>query len=246
VTDRAGLEYSDWIAEFYDAWFSEWLDSAGTVERLAELAGAGPVLEWGIGTGRVALPLRARGVDVHGIDASLAMVARLRAKPGGAEVPVTIGDFTDVSVTRKFSLVYVTAGSFFELQSQEAQLRCFRNVANHLIPGGLFALDGVIPDENQQAMRVIPSRSGELVLRVREVDRVEQRYVSHYIVLGERGLRTLAVPFRYAWPSELDLMAQMAGLRLRERVGGWRGEPFGAASPSQVSVYETAPTGTDD
>jgi SAM-dependent methyltransferase len=242
VSATGGLEYGDWVAEFYDAWFSDWLDSAGTVDRLAELAGTGPVLELGIGTGRVALPLRERGFVVQGIDASPAMVDRLRAKPGGDSIPVTIGDFTEVPVEGKFSLVFVTAGSFNELQSQDAQLRCFQNVARHLLPGGLFALDGVIPDERHEAMRVIRSRAGEVVLHVREVDRAHQRYVSHYAVLGERGVRVLSVPFRFAWPSELDLMAKMAGLRLKDRKGGWRDEPFNSESTSHVSVYEAAPT----
>jgi SAM-dependent methyltransferase len=241
VSGAGSLPYGDWVAEFYDAWFSDWLDSAGTVDRLVELAGAGPVLELGIGTGRLALPLRERGVEVHGIDASEAMVARLRAKPGGDRVPVTIGDFTDVPVAGRFSLVYVAAGSFFELPSQDAQLRCFENVARHLVPGGLFVLDGLIPDDSQQPMRVIPSRTGELVLRVRQVDRVEQRYVSHYLVVSGEGTRLLSVRFRYAWPSELDLMARMAGMRLRQRMGGWKGEPFTATSQSHVSVYEAAP-----
>jgi SAM-dependent methyltransferase len=241
VPGGSGLHYDEWVAQFYDTWFSDWLDSAGTVERLVELAGPGPVLELGIGTGRVALPLRERGVDVHGIDASPAMVARLRAKPGGDAIPVTIGDFTEVSLAPRFSLVYVTAGSFFELQSQEAQLRCFQSVAGHLVPGGLFVLDGLVPDESQQAMKVIPSRSSQLVLRVRDVDRVAQRYVSYYLVVADHGTRFFSVPFRYAWPSELDLMARFAGLRLRERTAGWKGEPFIASSASHVSVYEAPP-----
>jgi SAM-dependent methyltransferase len=243
VASGTGLDYGDWIAELYDTLFGAWLDSAGALDRLRALAGPGPVLELGIGTGRVALPLRERGVDVHGVDASEAMVARLRAKPGGEAVPVTIGDFAGVPVARRFSLVYVTAGSFYELQSQDDQVRCFQNVARCLLPGGLFALDGAIPGEGQQGERVIQSGSGELVLRIREVDRADQRYVSHYVVLGQAGARVLSVPFRYAWPSELDLMARMAGLRLRERLGSWTGEPFTASSASHVSVYEASDGG---
>ncbi len=240
-----GLHYDDSVAEFYDSWFSDWFDGAGTVERLAELAergGGSPVLELGIGTGRVALPLARRGIEVHGVDASDAMVARLRAKPGGEDIPVTIGDFADVAVAGPFSLVFVTAGSFFELQRQEAQVRCFANVARVLRPGGLFVLDGPVPDTgrhgDEHAMRVIRGRSGQLVVRFVEVDRAEQRYVSHYAVLGGHGVRLLSVPLRYALPAELDLMATMAGLRLRERTAGWRGQPFSSASDQHVSVYE--------
>jgi SAM-dependent methyltransferase len=242
VSATHSVPYDEWLAEFYDTWFSDWLDSAGVEARLAELAGPGPVLELGIGTGRVALPLAARGIDVHGVDLSPAMVARLRAKPGGAGIPVTMGDFSEVTFPTRFSLVFVVAGSFFELPSQEAQVRCFANVARHLQPGGVFLFDGLIPDtsrhSDQPDTRIIPGRSGELVLRFREVDRAAQRYVSHYAILGERGTRLFSVPFRYALPAELDLMASMAGLRLRERSGSWRGDPFTAASDHHVSIYE--------
>jgi SAM-dependent methyltransferase len=251
VAGAGGLHYDDWVADFYDAWFADWFDSAGTVDRLAELAGRGPVLELGIGTGRVALPLARRGIEVHGIDASEAMVERLRAKPGGEEVPVTIGDFSDVDVVSggPFSLVFVTAGSFFELQHQDAQVRCFANVARHLQPGGLFVVDGPVPDAGghggEAAMRVMRGRSGQLVVRFAEVDRAQQRYVSHYAVLGEHGARILSVPLRYALPAELDLMATMAGLRLRERTAGWRGERYTSASDEHVSVYERPASGAE-
>ena len=242
MTGTGGLEYTDWIAEFYDTWFGDWLDSSPAVDALAGLAGSGRVLELGIGTGRVALRLLERGVDLHGIDASEAMVARLRAKPGGDGIPVTIGDFSELDVSGRFSLVYLIAGSFFELQSQAAQVRCFQSVARHLEPGGVFVLDGLIPETGkasaQPTMGVIPTKSGELILRFRQVDRAEQRYVSHYAILGEQGVRVMSVPFRYAAPSELDLMAGMAGLRLRQRTGGWKREPFTSASDLHVSVYE--------
>ena len=242
MADAGGLHYDDWVAEFYDTWFADWYDGAGTVDRLAELAGGGPVLELGIGTGRVALPLVRRGIEVHGVDASDAMVARLRAKPGGESIPVAIGDFGEVAVGGRFSLVFVTAGTFFELPRQEAQVRCFANVARVLRPGGLFVLDGPVPDTSRHGhehpMTVIRGRSGQLVVRFVEVDRAEQRYVSHYAVLGEPGVRVLSVPLRYALPAELDLMATMAGLRLRERTAGWRGQPFTSASEEHVSVYE--------
>ncbi len=250
MAGAGGLDYDEWVAEFYDAWFADWFDTAGTVDRLAELAqvaGPAPVLELGIGTGRVALALASRGIEVHGVDASEAMVARLRAKPGGERVPVTVADFSALDLPERYALVFITAGSFFELPRQEAQVRCFASVARCLRPGGLFVVDGPVPDTgrhgDEAAMRVIRGRRGQLVVRFAEVDRAQQRYVSHYAILGEAGVNVLSVPFRYALPAELDLMAAMAGLRLRERTGGWRGERFTSASDQQVSVYELPVTG---
>lgn len=234
----------DVVAASYDDWFGGWLDTADAGARLAELAGGGPALELGIGTGRVALPLAARGVEVHGIDGSAAMVARLRSRPGGDRIPVTIGDFSELSVEGTFPLVFVVAGTFFELLTQEAQLRCFQRVARHLAPGGVFLLDALVPDtallSGGSPVRVIPSQPGRLVLRFRELERARQRYVSHYVVVADGGARFWSVPFRYASPSELDLMARLAGLRLRERTGGWRGQPFDGTSVHHVSVYELA------
>jgi SAM-dependent methyltransferase len=241
--------YADDKADVYDDWFGGYLGTVPVVDRLADLAaigGAGPVLELGIGTGRVALPLARRGIDVHGIDASQAMVAQLRAKPGGDRIPVTTGDFSEVFAAGPFALVFVVAGSFFELQTQEAQVRCFQNVARHLLPGGLFVLDALVPDVRrgvgEQDVRVIPSPAGRLMVRFRTFDPSEQRYSSDYLVVEAGVARHVKVDFRYAWPSELDLMARLAGLRLKWRTGSWRGEPFTASSPSHVSVYER-PTG---
>jgi SAM-dependent methyltransferase len=241
VPDYQATTYGERIADVYDELYGRQFEPDATAALLAELAGAGPALELGIGTGRVALPLAERSVEVHGVDASEAMVARLRARPGGDRIPVTIGDFSAIPVEGTFSLVYVVAGTFFELQSQEAQLRCFQSVARRLAPGGVFLLDALVPDtallSSSSPVRVIPSQPGRLVLRFRELDRARQRYVSHYVIVGEGGLRLLTVPFRFAWPSELDLMARLAGLRLRQRTAGWHGEPFTAASPEHVSIY---------
>ena len=241
--------YGGETAAVYDTWFGGYLGGAALVDRLVELAadgGPGPVLELGIGTGRVALPLAERGVEVHGVDGSEAMVAQLRAKPGGRSIPVTMGDFSDVPVEGQFALIFVAAGTFFELPSQETQLRCFANVARRLRPGGLFAFDSLVPDAVRSAggedMRLIPSADDRLIMRFRKFDFVAQRYTSNYVVIEDGRARHLTVQFRYAWPSELDLMARMAGLRLRERVSGWDGGPFTGSSPSHVSVYER-PTG---
>lgn len=239
------VTYSGETAAVYDAWFGGYLGSATLVDRLVELAadgGPGPVLELGIGTGRVALALAERGVEVHGVDGSEAMVAQLRAKPGGADIPVTMGDFSEVPVEGPYALIFVAAGTFFELPSQEAQVRCFANVARRLRPGGLFAFDSLVPDASRgaggQDMRLISSTDDRLIVRFRTFDFAAQRYTSSYLVVEDGRSRHMRVHFRYAWPSELDLMARMAGLRLKERVGGWAGEPFTGTSTSHVSVYE--------
>lgn len=236
--------YAAQFAQSYDAWFGLNPHTTDTVELLAKLAGSEPVLELGVGTGRVALPLRARGVEVHGLDASEEMVARLRDKPGGQRIPVAMGDLRDVPVDGPFSVIYLAGGTFFELQEQGDQVRCFGNAARRLAPGGVFVLDALLPEAicapDAMAGRIVPTETGELVLHYRHPDRASQRYDSHYVVVSDGSVRHVRVPFRYAGPGELDLMAQMAGLRLRERWGSWAGTPFGPASTFHVSVYECA------
>jgi SAM-dependent methyltransferase len=234
--------YAERFAEFYDAWFGMLPDTEGTVACLAELAGSGPVLELGIGTGRVALPLQERGLKVHGVDGSEAMVTQLRAKPGGERIPVTIGDFSEVPVEGTFSLVFLASGTFFELPSPEAQLRCFQNAAKSLAPDGLFVFDSLMPNasrsSNNQEMRIVPTQGDQLVLQFRQYYPHEQRYTSDYVIIRDNDVRHMQVRFRYAWPAELDLMARLAGLRLRDRWGSWRRGPFTAASTHHVAVYE--------
>lgn len=234
--------FGDRSAQSYDTWSSEQLDTEGTVARLTELAGRGPVLELGIGTGRVALPLSERGIAVHGIDASEAMVARLRAKPGGDQIPVTIGDFSDFPVDGSFSLVFVVASTFCQLQSQEAQIQCVENVARRLQPGGLFVIDAFMLDgarfPGNQGMRIAGADPDQLEVWFIRLDPAEQRLLCQRVAFTERETQLVPIPFRYVWPSELDLMARLAGLRLRERTGGWRGEPFTATSRRHISVYE--------
>jgi SAM-dependent methyltransferase len=220
------------------------LDTEGAVAFLSELAGAGPVLELAVGTGRIALPLAERGVDVHGIDASEAMIARLRSKPGGERIRVTIGDFADVATEDRYALVYVVFNTLFALQTQEAQVRCFRNVAAHLVDDGLFVVDAFVPDLSrfERDQRVETERVGldHAWLGLARHYPVEQRVESQHLVLTEERLRFYPVQIRYAYPSELDLMARLAGLRLRNRFGGWRHERFTAASATHVSVYQHA------
>ena len=236
--------YGDRIAGVYDAMMTILPDPADCADRLAELAGPGPALELGGGTGRVALPLAARGVEVHGIDASAAMVERLRAKPGGDAVTVTLGDFAGVPVEGSYPLVYVVFNTFFSLLTQDQQVGCFAAVADRLAPGGAFVLTGFVPDptlySGGQSVRTTELGLDLVRLDAARHDPVAQRVDFQHVVLSGDGIRLYPGAVRYAWPSELDLMARLAGLRLRERWGGWRREPFGAASDSHVSVYEHA------
>jgi SAM-dependent methyltransferase len=236
--------YGDRIADVYDALMTVLPDPADCADRLAELAGPGPALELGIGTGRVALPLAARGVEVHGIDASEAMVERLRAKPGGDAITVTFGDFADVPVEGSYPLVYVVFNTFFSLLTQEDQVRCFAAVAGHLAPGGAFVVTGFVPDQTLhpggQSVRTFQLGLDLVRLDAALHDPVAQRVDFQHVVLSGGGIRLYPGAVRYAWPSELDLMARLAGLRLRERWGGWRREPFDRASRGHVSVYEHA------
>lgn len=233
--------YGDRIADVYDSWYGDAFDTEGAVELLAQVASGRRALELAIGTGRIAVPLAAAGVDVHGIDASEAMVAKLRAKPGGSDIPVAMGDFTEVDVEGRFSLVYVVFNTFFALTSQRDQVTCFRNVAAHLDDDGVFVIEAFVPDLTRfdRGQRVDVSRveTGEVVIDASMHDPVNQRTRSSHIVFTEGGTRMFPVHIRYAWPSELDLMAELAGLVLKERWSGWRNQPFTASSEAHVSVY---------
>ncbi|MFJ1646468.1 class I SAM-dependent DNA methyltransferase [Streptomyces sp. NPDC088258] len=238
---RAG--YATEFADEYDRWFGKPRTTGATVEALVSLAalsGGGRVLELGVGTGRIALPLRERGLSVHGVDGSEDMVRQLRAKPSGADLPVVIGDFADVPVSGSFSLVYLAGGTFGELPDQESQSRCFDRVARHLEPGGLFVLDAHVPEALAAATGpdIVSEGDGHLVLCYRRLDPSVQRYRSHYVIHEDGRTRHLRVDFRYTGPGELDLMARQAGLRLKERWADWSGAPFTRDSAAQVSVYE--------
>ncbi len=234
--------YGDRIAGVYDEWFNASEDTQNTVDFLKELGTSGPVLELGIGTGRIALPLVRKGVEVYGIDASEAMVKKLRSKPGGESIPVTLGDFAEVGVEGRFSLVYVVFNTFFALLKQEEQVRCFANVARHLGAGGAFVVEAFVPELSRftfgQATQTRHVGTDEIVIEYSRHDPVRQRVDSQNVVMREDGARLYPVSLRYAWPSELDLMARLAGLTLRERYGGWNRQPFIQASETHVSVYE--------
>jgi SAM-dependent methyltransferase len=238
--------FGERMAEVYDDWYGTRIADQSTqaaADLLARLAAGGRVLELAIGTGRLALPLAQRGLSVHGIDASEAMVARLRQKPGGDAIPVTIGDFAAVRVPGRFDLVLVAFNSLFNLTSQAEQVRCFQNVAGHLTARGVFVVEAFVPDVaglDRCGVRAVDITTDSATLEVAVHDRVAQLVEYQYVVMGQEGIRLYPVPQRYAWPSELDLMARLAGLELRERWGGWDGCPFGAASAQHVSVYGRA------
>ena len=225
------------VAERYDATLGERGDPAvvaATVEFLADLAGDGAALELGIGTGRIALPLVARGVRVHGIDLSPDMVAQLRAKPGGEDIPVTIGDFASARTGEAFSLAYLVFNTINNLTTQDAQVACFENVAAQLAPDGCFVVEVGVPGAS--GLRVFDL--SDTHAGVDEYDAATQRLVSHHFTLVDDRWERLSMPFRSVSPSELDLMAGLADMRLRERWGGWNREPFTGESSKHVSVWE--------
>jgi SAM-dependent methyltransferase len=231
------------IAARYDESSAEMFDPKvvePAVDFLAALAGDGRALELGIGTGRIALPLAGRGVPVHGIELSSAMAARLRAKPGGHDIGVTIGDFATTKVEGEFSVAYLVYNTIMNLTTQAEQVACFRNVAAHLEPGGCFVIEVGVPGlrhlppgETLHAFHVSETRWG-----IDEYDIRTQGLTSHHFEVVDGKLERFSAPFRYVWPSELDLMAQLAGLTLRERWEGWKREPFTSESERHVSVWE--------
>ena len=235
--------FDERVAARYDESAADMFDPAvvdPVVDLLVEFAGSGRALELGIGTGRIALPLAQRGVPVHGIEMSKAMVARLRAKPGGEEIGVTIGDFATTTVDGTFSVAYLVFNTIMNLTTQAAQVACFRNVAAHLEPGGCFVIEvgvpglqSLPPGETFHVFHVSENRWG-----FDEFDVAIQGLTSHHFEIVDGRAERFSTPFRYAWPSELDLMAQLAAMRLRERWSGWKREPFTSDSRKHVSVWE--------
>jgi SAM-dependent methyltransferase len=235
--------FDERVAERYDESSAEMFDPSvvePVIDFLAELAGNARALELGIGTGRIALPLAQRGVPVHGIELSKAMAAKLREKPGGEDIGVTIGDFATATVEGTFSVAYLVFNTIMNLTTQEAQVACFRNVASHLDPGGCFVIEVGIPElqrlppgERIRAFHVSETRWG-----FDEIDVATQALTSHHFELVDGTLERFSAPFRYVWPAELDLMAELAGMRLRERWSGWQREPFTNESRKHVSVWE--------
>jgi SAM-dependent methyltransferase len=234
--ERVAARYDDPTDEMFQATAVD-----PVVDFLADLTGGGAALELGIGTGRIALPLAQRGVRVHGIDLSEAMVERLRAKPGAEQIGVTIGDFATTTVEGTFSVAYLVFNTIMNLTTQDEQIACFQNVAAHLEPGGCFVVEVGVPSlqrlppgETVRAFTVSPSRLG-----FDEFDVASQSLISHHYTVVDGELDVHSIPFRYVWPSELDLMARLAGMTLRERWSGWKREQFTSESRKHVSVWET-------
>jgi SAM-dependent methyltransferase len=236
---RFGEKVAATYDEYRDPMFSrEVIDPA--VDFLARLAGDGKTLEFAIGTGRIALPLKARGVEVHGIDLSRAMVARLQAKPGGSDIPVTIGDYTTTRVEGSFRLVYLVYNTIQNVTSQAGQVEAFRNAAAHLEPGGVFVIEVGMPDLQRLSPgdRFVPFSFSDTHAGVDEYDVANQGLVSHHFTKRGDNWDYSSGPFRYVWPAEMDLMAQMAGLTPRERWSGWEREPFTSDSRKVIALWE--------
>jgi SAM-dependent methyltransferase len=241
------MSFSEEVAESYDdaQRFSKTpsrSDKHAAVAFLETLAGGGPALELAIGTGWIALPLAARGIRVDGIDFSPAMVRRLRAKPGGEQISVTIGDFADVPVPGTYRLIFVVANTLFNLLTQDDQVRCFENVAAHLTDDGAFLIEAFRPDflyrlREHQYVDAEAIEVDQVRLDVARHDPMTQLLEESHVLLSGEGVRLNPIITRYAWPSELDLMARIAGLRLKERWAGWNREPLTSTSRNLVSVY---------
>ncbi|MEJ2757338.1 MAG: class I SAM-dependent methyltransferase [Anaerolineales bacterium] len=229
-------------AEIYDE-FNTTYDPA-CVEMLAELSQGGLALELGIGTGRIALPLFEKGVSVQGIDASNEMLDKLRAKPGGTEIDLVTGSFAQFDLQKQFSLVYVVYNTFFALLSQSEQVRCFKSVKKHLSPEGVFVIEAFVPDpcryENGQTIRAVRLTEKDAIFDISQFNPERQIVTTQHVWLSQEGFHLYPVKLRYAWPSELDLMAQLAGLSLRHRWSSWSKKPFTRASHKHISVYSLA------
>jgi SAM-dependent methyltransferase len=235
--------FGEQVAASYDDETADMFQPAAVdaaVEFLAGLAGRGQALELGIGTGRIALPLARRGVPVHGIDLSRAMVDRLRAKPGGAAIDVTIGDFATAQPGGTFSLAYLVFNTIMNLTTQDAQVACFGNVAAQLEPGGCFVIEVGVPELRRlpPGQNVVPFHVSPTRWAFDVYDVATQAMSSNYVEVTDGRGEYRSIPFRYVWPAELDLMAQLAGMRLRERWAGWTRAPFTSESEEHVSVWE--------
>ncbi len=238
--------FDEWIAQRYETLWPELFDASvvdPAVSFLAGLAGAGPALELGIGTGRIALPLSRRGVHVHGIELSPAMVSQLRSQQDATDIGVTVGDFATAKVGGTFTLAYLLRNTITNLTTQDEQVESFRNVAAHLEPGGCFVIENYIPElqrlppgETIHVFTATPTHLG-----FEEYDVAAQIAFSHHHWVIDGKLETRSAPHRYVWPSELDLMARLAGMSLRERWSDWHRAPFTSESRNHISVWEKAP-----
>ena len=232
--------YGQLIADQYDSLFSH-ID-ANLIDRLYELSVGGKVLELGIGTGRIALPLCDRGVEVHGIDASPAMLEKLGSKDKGRSIPVKMGSFAEFDMEEEYEFIFIVFNTFFGLLTQREQINCFKSVSNCLRPGGKFLIEAFVSDlsrfDKGQTIRTSHVSTDEVRLECSQHDLATQTVVSQLVTIGKPGVNLYPVNIRYAWPSELDLMAELANLKLIDRWGGWDKQPFTSSSTFHVSIYE--------
>jgi SAM-dependent methyltransferase len=249
VPEYDSSTYGDRIADVYDEITAPTTSAEQAVEFLASVAGTRRVLELGVGTGRVAIPLAARGFKVFGIEASPKMAEKMRAKPGGEAIAVEIGDFAEVKIGGKFSLVFVIFNTLFMLNSQDEQLRCFSRVARHLSDDGVFVVEAFVPDQalfdRGQRVSVSSIENDRVQLDTSIHDRAMQTTRAAHVMIGKNGIDIYPLKIRYAFPAELDLMARLAGMRLRARYAGWNREPFDAASGLHISLYELSPVNSE-
>ena len=235
--------FEEWVAQRYDVLWPHLFDPQvvePTVSFLADLAGDGRAVELGIGTGRLALPLSRRGIRVNGIELSSAMVEQLRSQPGSADIDVTIGDISTTKATGTFTLAYLVRNTIMNLTTQHAQVECFLNVARHLEPGGFFVIEVIVPPWQRlpPGETVIPFDVSPTHLGFDEIDVATQTSSSHHYWFVDGETKTFSAPFRNVWPSELDLMARLAGMALHDRWSDWNREPFTSTSCSHISVWQ--------
>ena len=232
--------FGESIADQYDSLFSD--VDPNQIDRLCELSGDGKVFELGIGTGRIALPLLERGVEIHGIDASPAMLEKLKLKDKDGIIPVQIGSFAEFEVNEKFDLIFVVFNTFFGLLTQEEQTSCFKCVSKTLKPNGKFLIEAFVPDlarfDGGQTIRTSGVSTERVKLECSQHDRATQTVISQLVIIDDQGIRLYPVNIRYAWPSELDLMAELANLKFVDRWGGWDKQPFTSSSTFHISIYE--------
>ncbi len=231
--------YGEKIADIYDDWYSS--PDESSISLLSGLAHHGRVLELGIGTGRIALPLKEKGIDISGIDASVSMVRKLHAKPGGKDIPVTIGDFSDVPAEGSYDLIFVVFNTFFSLTTQEEQLKCLQNAARRLTAEGVFLIEAFVPDigrfDRGQSVRATNVDENSVKIDVSRHDPLNQLVTSQHVILTDTGVRLYPVTIRYTWPSELDMMARAAGMKLVNRWGNWERGRFSSESGKHISLY---------
>lgn len=232
--------YGEKISKKYDDWYPSYDEKM--IDRLEEMAGKGRVFELGIGTGRVAIPLIERGIDIAGLDSSPAMLEKLKEKKGGEKIPVQIGSFSSFKTEENYDLVFIVFNSLFALQSQEEQVNCFKCVEKILNPGGKFIVEAFVPDPTRfpggQAVRTIDLDGESVKLECSKHDAAKQTVITQTVDLSEEGVNLYPLKIRYIWPAEMDLMGRLAGLKLKERWSDWQQTPFVKNSSNHISVYE--------